>query len=252
VAFSIETIGLVIPCYNEAKRLDFDSFKQILQLAPIHLIFVNDASTDDTYELLFNFKKKNQSRVSLIGMEVNSGKGEAVRNGMNFGFAQGFTNVAYTDADLSVPPYEIFNFLTTAQRLPNLSLLLGSRVKMLGTRISRSPLGHIYGRIFASFTHLVTGEAIYDTQCGLKMLRKCPEVEMALSVPFRTRWLFDIELLRRLNMETAQPKGRWLQENAIEIPLREWIEVPGSHIRIRDGVLAFLYIPYIRRKTKYQ
>ena len=252
ITFSIETVGLVVPCYNEAQRLNFDSFIQILQLAPVHLIFVNDASTDPTYELLTNFQKKNQSRVSLIDIEVNSGKGEAVRKGIQFAFAQGLTNVAYTDADLAVPPHEIVNFLTTSQGLPNLSVFLGSRVKLLGTRISRSPLRHIYGRIFASTTYLVTGETIYDTQCGLKMLRKCPEVEMALSVPFRTRWLFDIELLRRLNIEIAQSKGTWLRENAVEIPLREWIDVPGSHLRIRDGILAFLYIPYIRRKTKYQ
>jgi hypothetical protein len=83
------------------------------------------------------------------------------------------------------------------------------------------------------------------------MLRQNPEIELAVSVPFRTRWLFDIELLRRLNFETSQAKGKWLRENAIEIPLQEWNEVPDGHLKIRDGLVAFLSIPFIRRRTKY-
>jgi glycosyltransferase involved in cell wall biosynthesis len=251
MTFSIETIGLVVPCYNEAKRLNFEAFNQILQLAPVYLIFVDDASTDSTLELLNDFQEKNSSRVTVIGMKVNKGKGEAVRKGITFSFVRGLTNVAYTDADLAIPPREIVRFLTTAQGISNLSLFLGSRVRLLGTQISRSPIRHISGRIFASITFLATGEAIYDTQCGLKLLRKCPEIELAVSVPFRTRWLFDIELLRRLNFETCQVKGRWLKENAVEVPLQVWNEVSGGHLRIRDGLLAFLYIPFIRRRTKY-
>lgn len=251
MTFSIETIGLVVPCYNEAKRLEFEAFSQILEQAPVYLIFVDDASTDLTLELLNDFQEKNSSRVTVIEMGANKGKGEAVRKGINYSFEQGLTSVAYTDADLAIPTREIIRFLATTKEIPGLSLFLGSRVRLLGTQISRSPIRHIFGRVFASITYLVTGEAIYDTQCGLKMLRKSPEIELAVSVPFRTRWLFDIELLRRLNFETCQVKGKWLRENAIEIPLHEWNEVPDGHLRIRDGLLAFLYIPLIRRKTKY-
>ena len=54
-------------------------------------------------------------------------------------------------------------------------------------------------------------------------------LKLSLETPFRTRWLFDLELLQRINSEqSGGVESGKLQEIAVEIPLRQWDEVPGT------------------------
>ena len=46
-----EKVCIIIPCYNEAKRLDFKSFNSLGE--DCFLLFVDDGSTDNTTELVY-------------------------------------------------------------------------------------------------------------------------------------------------------------------------------------------------------
>jgi dolichyl-phosphate beta-glucosyltransferase len=70
---------------------------------------------------------------------------------------------------------------------------------------------------------------VYDTQCGAKVFRASNELRRALAEPFRTAWLFDVEILARLI--AADPRGTTaVARRLYELPLDEWRDVPGSKL----------------------
>jgi cellulose synthase/poly-beta-1,6-N-acetylglucosamine synthase-like glycosyltransferase len=73
-------VGVVIPCYNEAKRLKTDAF--VRENPSYHIYFVNNGSTENTLELLNEFAVGKESLISVYNCEKNSEKAEAVRLSM--------------------------------------------------------------------------------------------------------------------------------------------------------------------------
>jgi len=217
----------VVPCYNEAQRLDAGP---LLEFAAggANLLFVNDGSTDDTAGRLTEIAAARPDRVCVLSLEVNSGKAEAVRRGMRDALDAGATVVGYLDADLSTPPRELQRIGQALDR-PGIQVAIGARVALLGTDIERSAVRHYLGRAFASLASLVLQARIYDTQCGAKLFRATPALSVALSQPFISRWAFDIELLGRLlaGGEGATPLPL---KAIVEVPLDTWHDVKGSKL----------------------
>ena len=74
---------IVVPCYNEARRLQSEKFVEFVHAArDIDLLFVNDGSTDNTQEVLERLQRVCGPSVSVLHKPVNGGKSEAVRDGM--------------------------------------------------------------------------------------------------------------------------------------------------------------------------
>jgi glycosyltransferase involved in cell wall biosynthesis len=136
--------------------------------------------------------------------------------------------VAYLDADLASPPSEMLRLLDVIGDDDRVDFAMGSRVALLGTNIERSRLRHYQGRIFATLASLVLGLPVYDTQCGLKAIRTTPALYTALATPFRSRWVFDVELIARM-MDAPSP----LEADRIrEVPLEEWRDVGDSRLSV--------------------
>ena len=73
---------IVIPCYNEANRLNKDAFLSfVLNNEDIEFLFVNDGSTDDTLSMLQTFSTEN-NKIHYLDLAKNGGKAEAVRQGI--------------------------------------------------------------------------------------------------------------------------------------------------------------------------
>ncbi len=86
---------------------------------------------------------------------------------------------------------------------------------------------------------------IYDSQCGAKLFRVTPALRHALSRPFFTGWVFDVELLARLKQHYASA-GRALESAVYELPLDRWEDVHGSKTRPRDALVALYNLARIR------
>jgi glycosyltransferase involved in cell wall biosynthesis len=219
-------VTVIVPCFNEADRLELDRFDELLTVPGLSLLFVDDGSTDATSPGIAAWAATRPG-VDLLVLPGNVGKGEAIRAGMlrSTGSAD---VVAYLDADLASPPSEMLRLLDVIGADDRVDFAMGSRVALLGTNIERSRLRHYQGRIFATIASLVLGLPVYDTQCGLKAIRTTPALDTALATPFRSRWVFDVELIARM-MGAPSP----LEADRIrEVPLEEWRDVGNSRLSV--------------------
>jgi dolichyl-phosphate beta-glucosyltransferase len=230
--------ALVIPCHDEAARLDVDALHAFAEARPwLHLWLVDDGSRDGTPSVLAELAARAPERFSVLAIPSNVGKGEAVRQGMLRALDEAPELVGFWDADLATPLAALERFLHAFDERPSLEILIGSRVQLLGRHIERNPARHYLGRVAATFVSRMLGIAVYDTQCGAKLFRATPRLREILSQPFLSRWIFDVELLARW-MRAAGARETWeVGERVRELPLEVWRDVPGSRIHwLRDGL----------------
>jgi glycosyltransferase involved in cell wall biosynthesis len=228
---------MVVPCFNEAPRLNTDAFLDYLStVQDVDFLFVDDGSTDATAHVLNELCSRAPERVSALFLPSNRGKGEAVRAGINKAMNHGYKYCGFWDADLATPLSAITRFMTVLDQNPNVSVVIGSRIRLLGRRIERRPLRHYAGRVFATIASLCVGFAVYDSQCGAKLFRNSSYLREAFSWPFWSRWLFDLEILLRLE----KAWGERIHTDCLvrEEPLEEWRDVSGSKVTIAYAVLV--------------
>jgi glycosyltransferase involved in cell wall biosynthesis len=221
---------VVIPCYNEEGRLASEDLLSFAARSEVELLFVDDGSADRTGAILEGLANRGDGRIHVHRLPRNHGKGAAVQAGMSEAVSWGADVVGYLDADLSTPTEE-FERLLAVREHTDADVVLGSRVGLIGHDVKRSAVRHYLGRLFATAASLVLRAQIYDTQCGAKVFRVSRPLEQALGTPFRTRWVFDVELLARLR--AADPGVHML-----EVPLRRWCDVRGSKLSVRQMLLA--------------
>jgi glycosyltransferase involved in cell wall biosynthesis len=239
-------VVVVVPCFNEAARLELGAFRDALARQPaLSLVFVNDGSTDGTRALLEGFAAEQPARVVALSLEHNGGKAEAVRRGVLHAGAAGARLVGYWDADLATPLTAVPDFVRVLDGDPEAQLVLGSRVQLLGRSIRRRPQRHYIGRVFATAASLLLRLAVYDTQCGAKLLRATPRMLQPFERPFETRWCFDVELLARvLGM---QARGEIdVERQCVELPLMTWEDRSGSKLGLRQVPQVFQELVRLR------
>jgi dolichyl-phosphate beta-glucosyltransferase len=240
---------IVIPCYNEATRLPVPAFRTFMCARyALRFLFVNDGSTDGTGQVLHALQAENPQRFSVHELPTNVGKAEAVRAGVLAAFAARPDYIGYWDADLATPLAAIPAFCEILEARPDLLMVFGARVRLLGRAIERQAVRHYLGRVVATAASGVLGLRIYDTQCGAKLFRAGPESHALFQEPFVTRWLFDIELLARLIQRRRGTMLPPVEEIIYELPLQEWRDVAGSKVRPSDFAKAFLGLARIHRQ----
>ncbi len=223
-------VALVVPCYNEAHRLDTDAFRNFkLDGHQIEFLFVNDGSTDSTLQTLQSIG------ATIVNLEKNSGKAEAVRRGMLAAIERGPDYAGFWDADLATPLSELHGFLEIMETRSAIDMVFGARVRLLGRDISRLPSRHYFGRVGATLISSSLGLAVYDTQCGAKLFRVSPTLRAVFATPFLSRWIFDVEIIARF----VQLCGRDRVAQALyEYPVTQWHDVKGSKVKSRDFARA--------------
>lgn len=235
---------VVVPCYNEEARLDREAFLCFHRDGPedVGILFINDGSTDDTEGVLQSLVQAAPHRFSVMSLQSNRGKAEAVRLGVLEAYRRGPQFVGYWDADLATPLHLIPAFQQFLSLHPSIDLLLGSRVNLLGRRVRRAQVRHYSGRFFATVASRVLRLPVYDTQCGAKMFRLNERTAGLFDAPFFTRWIFDIEILGRL-LRIYRARGEDEFARLYEYPVTIWSDVAGTHIKPSDvwkGTLELL------------
>ncbi|HEY3045463.1 MAG TPA: glycosyltransferase [Vicinamibacterales bacterium] len=239
-------LQLVIPCYNEAGRLKPEAFLDVAGNGrEISFVFVDDGSTDQTPAILADVARRGGEKIVVLTLGQNVGKAEAVHRGILAAFERHPEFVGYWDADLATPLAALPDFMDVFRTRPEVDIVMGARVKLLGRNVQRSLMRHYCGRVFATAASFALGIDVYDTQCGAKIFRTTPAVRQIFAAPFRSQWVFDVEILSRYlaAARTEQPESR-----IFEVPLSTWTAMPGSKLTAWHIVRAIWDLALVSRR----
>jgi len=227
---------IVIPCYNEAKRLAGQKFVSYAETHPdTEFLFVNDGSRDATEQIIRAFSEGRQQLHSL-NLTQNQGKAEAVRLGMLYASKKFSAEyVGFWDADLATPLEEIESFVEKIKQ-GDYDAVTGLRLVRLGADIKRNMMRHYLGRLFASAAALILNLEVYDTQCGAKLFRS-DKISCLFGNKFVSRWFFDIEIFARYIKSFGADTAR---KKIYEYPLAKWENISGSKLKPTD----FIKVPF--------
>jgi glycosyltransferase involved in cell wall biosynthesis len=163
----MKKISIIIPAYNEEKTIE--KVLKSVSLVKIHgyskeVIVVNDASIDNTKNIVENFSK-NKSFIKLINHEKNMGKGAGISTALKKITGQ---IAIIQDADLEYDPWEIPKLVRAYELNPGCAIF-GSR--QLNKKNGYSYISYLLGNKLLNFlTNLIYGIKITDMETCYKLL----------------------------------------------------------------------------------
>jgi dolichyl-phosphate beta-glucosyltransferase len=230
------TLSIVIPAYNEERRLPttLDVIFAWLDASPYRdaeVLVVDDGSTDATAAVVES-RAAREPRLALVQNPGNRGKGFAIRHGMLQ--AKGDW-ILFSDADLSTPIDE-FSKLLAATKEQSAAIAIGSRAldrSLIG--VHQSQWREMSGIVFNRIMRLITGLPFADTQCGFKLFRR-DVARRVFPLQRLDGFSFDVE-----DLFVAHTLGI----PTIEVPVR-WDNVEGTKVGLMQGVASFFDLLRIR------
>lgn len=240
----LNRVLLVIPCYQESQRLPVflkDLCKTLESNRDVSILVVDDGSGAEEVQrmrLLIDAVRADFPFVrEPLFLTENLGKGGAIYRGWQERAQAEW--LAFVDADGSCPAREVQRMVEVSRSAPDdVGGLFASRVKMLGRAVNRQLHRHLIGRVYATLVSECLDIPVYDSQCGLKLVRS-RVFEKVKSVLEIKDFGFDVELLCAL-----------LDSGAIveEVPI-DWHETPGSKLRLlRDSIRMFRDVLSVKRR----
>ena len=248
------SITIVLPAYNEAKRIGpaLDELFAYLDAPPVEgvhpridVLLVDDGSTDGTADIVRARREAGRApgtdQTTLAVLPVrHAGKGSAVRAGM---LAAEGDLVVFADADMATPPTELPKLVAA---LADADVALGCRIQPDGSdmRATQPRYRRLLGGVFHTLASIwVVGE-VKDTQCGFKGFTREAAQDL-FSRQKVTSIVFDVELIH-----LARRRGYRLAV----VPIR-WQDVRGSRMRPGPGLAAkvawdLFRIPLLHRSVR--
>jgi dolichyl-phosphate beta-glucosyltransferase len=226
-------LSIIIPAYNEAKRLPktlenlFAFLKN--QSYTSEVVVVENGSQDNTYQTALAFRESfPQFRVLR---EEQKGKGRAVQRGMLSAVGE---YRFMCDVDFSMPVTEINRFLPP--QLTGYDVAIASREAPGARRFNEPSHRHVVGRFYNGLIRALALPGLHDTQCGFKCFRGILAEQIFKSQTI-SGWSFDVEVLF-----IARQRGYHI----VEVPI-PWYFNPESKINVwRDSLRMAVDLGTIR------
>lgn len=228
-------LSVIIPCYNEAFRLD--PLRGVIEdHAELgwEWIFVDDGSTDETHDVLQDFAHDSRAAIQVLVHQTNLGKGAAVKTGM---MAATRELAGFIDADLAASPLQFADYLQDRDIREGRTLLVGIRLLTEEKLVRRHPVRHMLGRVYQTYVSNLTGLTVYDTQCGFKLLAAARGRDLFAGMRC-AGFAFDTELIL-----LAKARGMAVRE----VPIA-WQEQYHSRIRPWHAARMLVDILSMRRR----
>ena len=216
-------ISIIIPAYNEEKRIESTLVNIIAYLGATfneyEIIVVDDCSTDNTGEIVSKYVESN---VKILRNDTNRGKGYSVKRGI---FNARYPMVLFSDSDLATPIEELGELIGYIAD-HDYDMVIASRNLGKSNIINKQPLyRQIMGKVFPRIVSLVLLNEFKDTQCGFKLF-KTDIAKKIVQLQTIEGFSFDVEVLF-----IASKMGCKIKEAPVV-----WIDKEGSTVRtIKDG-----------------
>ncbi len=229
-------LSLVIPCYNESKRIDMmlaglADFEEKWK-GDYEVIIVDDGSKDDTSEKIkeaigskYDFLRE---RITIEKMPANGGKGSALKKGVSM--AKG-DYILTLDADMSTKPTELLNWQKKDKRVLSSTdtIYIGSRKHSEG-KVEALQSRKFIGGIFNGVVQLFTTLRLKDTQCGFKLYPRTA-ANLLFGNMQSSGWSHDVELLYQADLNDYKIE---------EMPIY-WVNQPESKVNVvKDSFMMFV------------
>jgi dolichyl-phosphate beta-glucosyltransferase len=238
-------LSVVIPAYNEARRLPQTLTEVSAYLGrqsyASEIVVVDDGSTDTTAQIVRDWPSAPVSmRLVTQPGGRNHGKGAAVRLG--FREATGRVRV-FMDADNSTTIDHIERFWPYFDQ--GYDVVIGSRdVSGANVVIPQSWYKELGGKIGNLIIRTLAVPGIFDTQAGFKAFsaRCLEEVLPRMTID---RWGFDVELLvaaRCRGFKVKEVPIVWRNDSASSVPATAYFQVLGEVWRVRKQRSAGWYV----------
>jgi len=239
----IKTLSIILPLYNEKKRLNnlfikINKFK-FLDRSKLEFIFVDDGSSDNSCLLIKNFIDENKKRIDLklVSYKNNKGKGFALKKGVAKAKHDWIITV---DIDLSVKLEQIKMWQKKKLISQKHKVYFGSRLlaeSKVKAKRNRKFIGFIFNIILRKVlnSNLLN---IKDTQCGFKLYKKNIAKKIFKKLT-ENGYIHDVEILILLQKSGILVK---------EIPV-EWKHIHGSKINlIIDSIIMLKNLLTLKKK----
>jgi dolichyl-phosphate beta-glucosyltransferase len=255
-------LSVVIPCYNEERRLPGTLSKVIAYLQrkgrEAEIVVVDDGSSDRTVAIAEQASAENPI-VHVIRNE-HRGKAFAVRTGM---LAAAGQFVLFSDADSATPIEEADKLLPHLEQ--GVDVAIASREGKEAQRLQEPWHRHLMGRVFNLIVQLLALPGIHDTQCGFKAFRRAAARELFGNMqlygeqtggPVKGAMLtgFDVEILflaRKWGYRIAEVPVVWSYGAESKVhPLKDSWRNLRDVLRVRWNDLRGRYDEPHRRKAR--
>src|SRR5262245_11853284 len=227
-------LSIVIPAYNEEKFIG-TLLEQIraVDLSPLgvskQIVVVDDHSKDRTSEIVRGF-----AEVDLHRLERNSGKGRAVRAGLERATGD---LLIIQDADLEYDPRDYVP-MVDAILAGRGDIVYGSRYLNRGRHANQSLAAYLGGRSLSLVALACTGTYLTDTVTALKLFPR----ELLMSLTLTTSGFeLDHEITAKMLAQGKRivevpvryyPRSR---EEGKKIGWRDWVTGVRTFVRFRNG-----------------
>ena len=234
----MENLSVVIPFYNEEKRLkkSLNEIQKFLKkFRNIEIIFVNDGSNDNSEKIIKKFiKNYKRNIIQYISYKKNVGKGFAIKKGVLISKKKW---VLICDADMSVKLNQLNEWFKKKYISSKKTAYFGSRKHSLSI-IKTSVIRKILGVFFNLIINLLLDIKLKDTQCGFKLFNRIYVKSIFKNIK-SFRFSFDVELVLLLRKKDIK---------IIELPVN-WKHKTGSKLSIfYDMPIMFYDILKIKLK----
>jgi glycosyltransferase involved in cell wall biosynthesis len=198
----MEKISIIIPAYNEEKRIQktleaFSEYYGKLRndgVVDYEILIALNNTTDRTEDIIKEFQRKD-SRVHYLDLE-SKGKGLAVIGGFKNALTYKNDLIGFVDADMATSP-EAFDYLR--KNIGNHAGAIADRYKKSSKLYPPVTFRRIVvSRIFNIIVRSLLLLPYKDTQCGAKLFRR-EALEKVIPELSMSQWAFDVELLFKLH-----------------------------------------------------
>lgn len=230
-------LSVVIPAYNEAKRIA-DTLEYTITYLDKHIpsyeiLVADDGSKDQTVQIVKKIMR-NTNTLKLLQLGKNQGKGAAVKAGV---LASTGKYVLFMDADNSTRIEQIEKMLSIMKE-EDASVVIGSRyLRKDSVKIKQPWYRVMIGRVGNWLIRMLIVDNVMDTQCGFKLFKHKAAFELFNRMKIK-RFGFDMEILTM-----AQ---KVFEFKIIEVPV-DWYDAAGSRVRpIKAAIRTFLELIWIK------